>query len=367
MSILLKKPAVESVVEALGDEAKASLLSIIDASGSYASYDLEKGPLPKAGSPYVERAMLAYGGKQYAGAYLRAGGSSYMLEFAGTDKCALYAVDEAKRAMRKVNEPLGADELRRVLSGAGGGGGSGLPEDYAQQLQEHIGFSDGNVQIGKGVEIDGNVSAGFTCKATLPVVQDGVVLTTVDCWVNEGFTVDANGKPIPVYFALSWAGFGGRQELFFGIVYKEDGVKAESVDEIIGGKGYIDANTLLPLAFDEDVEIGLNNCSKAKYAHCLTIACQGSEMCFTAMSSNNLVIDSYQDLETVFGGDRIALSGAVNGITQKADSKPVYIDLHGGTVAKDFIRVYDGSAFSNVTLASLPGSVTFTDDVYIPN
>ena len=103
--------------------------------------------------------------------------------------------------------------------------------------------------------------------------------------------------------------------------------------------------------------------SQAKYQHTVTLHGDGFEFCFTAMSSKETPVVSYQDLVTVFGGCRIVLIG----FSAALAARSVYIDLHGGTVATDFIRVYNenGGGFSNKTLSSI-GNIIYEDDVCIP-
>lgn len=100
--------------------------------------------------------------------------------------------------------------------------------------------------------------------------------------------------------------------------------------------------------------------SQAKYQHTVTLSGEGFEFCFTAMSSKNLVVNSYQDLGVVFGGERIGLTG----YSAALSAKPVLIDLHGGSLSNDFIRVFEenGNTFANHTLSSL-GAITFADDI----
>ena len=81
---------------------------------------------------------------------------------------------------------------------------------------------------------------------------------------------------------------------------------------------------------------------KTYYRHTVTITCTGStsgytyKICFTDYATKNTKIDSFQDLNTVFGGKKIACSGA--GTDPGADNLIArYIDLHGGTVATDHI------------------------------
>lgn len=107
----------------------------------------------------------------------------------------------------------------------------------------------------------------------------------------------------------------------------------------------------------------LATASQAKYQHTVTLHGDGFEFCFTAMSSKETLVSSYQDLVTVFGGCRIVLTG----FSAALAARSVYIDLHGGTVATDFIRVYNenGGGFSNKTLSSI-GTIIYEDDVCIP-
>lgn len=133
-------------------DAKKTLLSVLDGPGEYARYDLEKGPLPVGGAPLVRRSILSYKGREYPGVYLRTSLGSHFIEVSGKEECATYEVDEADRSLKKVDEPLTAEELRRVLGGASGG----LPDDYADQLKQHIGFDGDKTQIGGDLEVDGN-------------------------------------------------------------------------------------------------------------------------------------------------------------------------------------------------------------------
>lgn len=384
MSILMKKPRIEEIADALGD-AKKTLLSVLDGPGEYARFDLEKGPLPVGGAPLVRRSILSYKGREYPGVYLRTTLGSHFIEVSGKEECAAYEVDEANRSLRKVDEPLTAEELRRVLGG-GSGGGSGLPDDYAQQLQEHIGFSNGNVQIGNGVEINGNILSGLIGKATLPVKAGGETITTLDCWIGEGVE-DRSGQAPQFYFAVFVTLEGGTvgvlapepmaccMPICTRFASQADYDVCHTMDEVLDG-GFIPYELIAAIAFApsnlvadiqervSDLRKSLNGCSRARYQHTVTLSGDGFEFCFTAKSSKNVVIDSYQDLGIVFGGQRIGLTGYSHALS----AKPVLIDLHGRSESNDFIRVFEenGNTFANHTLSSL-GAITFADDVCIPN
>ena len=104
--------------------------------------------------------------------------------------------------------------------------------------------------------------------------------------------------------------------------------------------------------------------SQAKYQHTVTLHGDGYEFCFTAMSPKNMLVSSYIDLRTVFGGRRIALTG----FSAALSARPVYIDLNGKTAETDLIRVYNeaGGGFSDKTLSSI-GAIIYEDDVCEPN
>lgn len=82
-----------------------------------------------------------------------------------------------------------------------------------------------------------------------------------------------------------------------------------------------------------------------EFTHCVTI--NGGHS-FQAKSADNLKCDSYQDLSRLFGGKRYPIS---NGI---------FIDLHGGSIATDFIR----DATGDRKLSSL-SPLTIEDDVFM--
>lgn len=123
------------------------------------------------------------------------------------------------------------------------------------------------------------------------------------------------------------------------------------------GENFIIGNTGVSLA---NVVEKATGASQGKYQHTVTLHGDGFEFCFTAMSQKNMMVTSYLNLRTVFGGRRIALTG----FSAALSARPVYIDLNGKTVETDLIRVYNeaGGGFSDKTLASL-GTIIYEDDV----
>ena len=408
MSILMKKPRIEEIADALGD-AKKTLLSVLDGPGEYARFDLEKGPLPVGGAPLVRRSILSYKGREYPGVYLRTTLGSHFIEVSGKEECATYEVDEAHRSLRKVDEPLSAEELRRVLGGASGGG-SGLPEDYAQQLQSTIQFAGTKTEVGGDLEVGGNA----TCSGKSSFIWHGTTTEEI-----EGMTITSNVSGLffqgPIV-TMDGQTMGDPGILALTAIKSDNGIdcylinplhydpstqetRPATVEEILSGNWSfylsvdggttllrdrsdarlttLSANKLMGSENDpvidwifkvegENISLGeiARAAKKIKYQHAVTISGEGFEFCFTAPSSKNIVIDSYEDLGIVFGGERIGLTGYSHALS----AKPVLIDLHGGSVINDFIRVFEenGNTFANHTLSSL-GTITFADDVYIPN
>ena len=329
MSILMKKPRIEEIADALGDEKK-TLLSVLDGPGEYARYDLEKGPLPVGGAPLVRRSILSYKGREYPGVYLRTSLGSHFIEVSGKEECATYEVDEANRSLRKVDEPLSAEELRRVLGGSSGGG-SGLPDDYAQQLQEHIGFSNGNVQIG------GNILSGSIGKATLPIKQGEDTLLTADCWVGQGFKMVGEAYST-LYFAIVFLDSGDDLAtasvcpICTAYVSENDYDLCSTMDDVIG-KGFIPADFMFSFSLAtykqlDQVRIELSDSiNAAKYMHGVTIKLDStgnSVLAFTAMSRNDLQIKTIENIGAVFPGCRLACSGG-----DKTGVSYVYLDVFG--------------------------------------
>lgn len=343
MSILMKKPRIEEIADALGD-AKKTLLSVLDGPGEYARFDLEKGPLPVGGAPLVRRSILSYKGREYPGVYLRTSLGSHFIEVSGKEECATYEVDEAHRSLRKVDEPLSAEELRRVLGG-GSGGGSGLPDDYAQQLQSTIQFTGNKTKVGGDLEVDGNVSADGGNVAIGSFEAVGMKMAAIKYVYSEGETT------IPFLWIPQGAFNLSTNELHFTYITTD-------ADSNLMNDFNVNHHSL-----EASVDLA-NSASQAKYQHTVVLSGGGFEFCFIAPSSKNMVIDSYEDLGIVFGGERIGLTGYSHALS----AKPVLIDLHGGSVNNDFIRVFEenGNTFANHTLSSF-GAITFADDVYIPN
>lgn len=151
-------------------------------------------------------------------------------------------------------------------------------------------------------------------------------------------------------------------------------------DVEIGKNAVVDGTLTLNAPEDLAFKTGALDCSKAKYQHSVWITSPAAgtyplSIHFTAMSSKNTPIDSYQDLIDVFGGERLSVTGyaadknAPYGVGEKANA--IFIDLHGGTLSTDYVGIFAGGEtqehMDKIYLSS-PASVflQISDDVCIP-
>ena len=119
-----------------------------------------------------------------------------------------------------------------------------------------------------------------------------------------------------------------------------------------------------------DVEAKVTGASQAKYQHTVHITTLNDvdkqlNISFTAMSSKNTIINSYQRLHEVFGGCNLTVSGNAKYYEMQL---PVYLDLHGGTMDTDKIYLSSSisvGAYQQPTLSVFP-NITFTDNICIP-
>lgn len=127
--------------------------------GYSTSYQLRKGQLPAGANPSVERCTLFIDGPaQLCGVYAKykKGNEerSAMVSFTTLESCTMYEIDETRLTCHRVRERLSASELRRVLR----------ERDIAKTENGSVIYNDGievksngDVVIGKNLEIDGKV------------------------------------------------------------------------------------------------------------------------------------------------------------------------------------------------------------------
>ena len=230
-------------------------------------------------------------------------------------------------------------------------------DSYAVDASGNITLNDalhvaktGDVEVGKNLEVDGN---GYFVGKTVSVGTIPLDESVLPCGIREN-PLDGSvcfvGYPGPDY--STGILFDARKAYFFKVIFTADHP---------GGDLQVNA-----LAFDANV-------SKSKYQHTVTIRAAatadagGCYITFTACSSKDTPIDSYQDLNAVFGGCTLSAGG--NGRTNSAAGSfgIVAIDLHGGTIATDkVIGVLAGNSEEYETPLSGFASLTFSDDVCIP-
>lgn len=110
--------------------------------------------------------------------------------------------------------------------------------------------------------------------------------------------------------------------------------------------------------------------SQAKYQHTVHITALSDadkqlNISFTAMSSKNTFVNSYQALHEMFGGRNLTISGLIK---YWAVGVPIYLDLRGGTISADKVYFVDASsagAYQQPALSEFP-NIAFTDDVTMP-
>lgn len=154
--------------------------------------------------------------------------------------------------------------------------------------------------------------------------------------------------------------------------FKEDGTME------VGAGMEVDGNMTLNSPADLKFKQGSLPTGKMYYQHTITISYQyrgigaGTDalyVCFTALSTNNLPCDSWQDIFTVFGGRSLSCSGALGSEAEK----PVTLDLHTATTSGAYF-VYassnsdSGWSTRNVKISEIPSGypLTIKDDVCLP-
>lgn len=215
-------------------------------------------------------------------------------------------------------------------------------------LEENVAFKEGGtMEVGKNLEVDGN---GYFVGKTVSVGTIPLDESVLPCGIREN-PLDGSvcfvGYPGPDY--STGILFDARKAYFFKAIFAAD-----------HPGGDLQLNSL---AFDANV-------SKSKYQHTVTIRAtttadkKGTKIVFTGYSSKNTPIDSYQDLNEVFGGCTLAASGCVD--VADATKGAIGIDLHGGTIATDFIMATDGAQTNYKVMLSDLNAPVFSDDVCVP-
>lgn len=305
----------------------------------------------------------------------------------------------------------------------------GLPDGYAVDGAGNVTIAgalkannNGDVEVNKNLNVDGNATFSdknsFIWHGTITETLEGMTITSnVSGLFFQGPTATMNGETIykPAIFALVGAmdNDGFNCYLINPLHYDPDTQEARpaTAEEILSGNwsffmslnegkllinnmsdatlntldvNHLSVSGVLP-AIDEFFKVTNKNMtlgeiadeakkvdwkSDAKYQHTVHLITYSDEnaqlnVSFTAMSTKNTPVDTYQNLHEVFGGCNLALSGLIK---YQSALIPVYIDLHGGTIETDKIYAVDPSnpgAYRPQTLSTFP-NITFTDDVVMP-
>lgn len=238
------------------------------------------------------------------------------------------------------------------------------------------------VEIQNDFNVYGDIKAGIIGKATIPLQMGGQTVDKVECWVGEGLETTETGIR-PFYFALSSTiGFQGNPLQIPAILPICTRFNGTTDYDLCRTFEEVRSNGFVPLelmslygvatlgdieAVNSKINIIENEVNKYRYQHTVHITALNDvdkqlNLSFTAMSSKNTPVDSYQDLHEVFGGRNLTVSG---GAKYYEMQYPVYLDLHGGTMDTD--KIYLSStisvgAYQQPTLSSFP-DIKFTDDV----
>ena len=275
--------------------------------------------------------------------------------------------------------------------------------------------NNGDVEVAKNLNVDGNATfAGKNCFVWNGTVTDTIegmsIATTLSGLFFHGsvFSVEGQTSGDPGIFALIAVNDDGLNFYFAKPVHYDPATqepRPATVEEILSGnwspylsiEGGIKVLTdrsdgrLTTLSVNklegsenepsiswvfkvegENISLGeiARAAKKVKYQHTVHITALSDadkqlNVSFTAMSSDNTPVNSYQNLHTVFGGRNLTVSGNAKYYSMQL---PVYLDLHGGSIGTD--KIYCSSAesvgaYQQPTLDSFP-NITFTDDVCIP-
>lgn len=214
----------------------------------------------------------------------------------------------------------------------------GLKWKLRKGLEENVAFKeDGTMEVGKNIEVDGNVLSGLIGKATLPLKQGEDTLLTVDCWVGQGAKVDGEAYS-KLYFAIvPLASESGLEVASVCPICKfyaseNDYDLCSTMDEVIG-KGFLPVDLVFSFSLASSKKLDQiyrelqEEVNDAKYMHGVTIKLDStgnSVLAFTAMSRNDLQIKTIENIGAVFPGCRIACSGG-----DKTGVSYVYLDVFG--------------------------------------
>lgn len=295
-----------------------------------------------------------------------------------------------------------------------------LPEGYAVDGAGNVTIAgalkannNGDVEVLKNLNVDGNATflgkSAFIWHGAITETFEGMTVTSnVNGFFFHGPILTANGETISDPGILALTATENTAGLDFYIINPKhynpatQELRPATVEEILSGDWsfYMSVESTDKLIKNGDdaklkaLDVNRMNCSgsdptiddlfkvanenitlgeiarlakKVKYQHTVHITALNDpdkqlNLSFTARSSKNTPINSYQALHEVFGGRNLTLSGNAKYYEMQL---PVYLDLHGGTMDTDKIYLSSSisvGAYQQPTLSTFP-SITFTDDV----
>lgn len=247
----------------------------------------------------------------------------------------------------------------------------GLKWKLRKGIEENIDFEGNKTTIGGDFEVDGNIFSGLIGKSTLPLKEGDETLLTLDCWVGEGVKIDGASYS-KFYVAIIPLSADGNLQMastcpickFYAS--ENDYDLCSTMDDVIG-KGFIPFDLMASFSLAtfkqvnqiyEELQGEVND---AKYMHGVTIkfdSTGNSVLAFTAMSRNDLQINSIQNINAVFGGCRLACSGGDN-----TGVRYVYLDTTHGETRVGYL---DSTGFkTDKTLDSMVGNGFTIEDIVL--
>lgn len=290
----------------------------------------------------------------------------------------------------------------------------GTEVDLAGALKAN---NNGDVEVLKNLNVDGNATfsgkSSFIWHGTITETFEGMTVTSnVNGFFFHAPIMTSNGEPISDPGILALTSTENTDGLDFYIINPKhydpatQETRPATVEEILSGDWsfYMSVESTDKLIKNGDnaklkaLDVNRMNCSgsnptiddlfkvanenntlgeiaqfakRNKYQHTVHITALSDtdkqlNVSFTERSSKGTPINSYQALHEVFGGRNLTVSGNMKYYSMQV---PLYLDLHGGTIATD--KIYCSSAesvgaYQQPTLSDFP-NITFTDDVCIPN
>lgn len=177
MSVIRKKPLIETIIESLSDAEKAALVSCINATGPLTNKSLIDQSLffeaLDEGEYDISGVLLQVAPTTtLPGIVIRVADGEWFIEIGNDQKLVLYVLDTENRNIRKVDEPLNINELRTVLNDSSIKSVVSFSIDENQHLIAN--YNDGtSTDLGAifsgNISISGNLTVTGSVDANIPL------------------------------------------------------------------------------------------------------------------------------------------------------------------------------------------------------